>query len=367
MRGLTIMVKPVSSSCNMRCRYCFYENVAASRTEPSMGVMDTDTLEVLVRRAMHYADGPVSFAFQGGEPTLAGTQFYEKLIAFQKRYNSRNLPIQNAIQTNGYHLDDDLAALLAKERFLVGVSLDGTAQTHDLLRRDAQGRPTSGAVTATIAKLRRLHIDFNILCVVNRYVAERPKETFRALRQYGYIQYIPCLDPFDGTQSDYSLTEELYTQFLKKSFDLYAQEMENGRFVSIRNFDNYLAIIAGRQSENCAMGGRCARYYLIEANGNVYPCDFYVLDQWCMGNIRSDSFFRLEKSPVAAKFTADSLYVSPECRQCRWYSLCRGGCRREREPFTEGLPALNKWCRCYQQLFQYAYPRMKKLAGRLFH
>lgn len=366
MPDLTIMIKPVSSACNLRCRYCFYTDVAHNRAAYSLGRMTEDTLETLVRRAMRYADRQVSFVFQGGEPTLAGAAFYETLIRLQKEYNTRGLWIQNAIQTNGYALDEGLIELFAREHFLVGVSLDGDPQTHDLMRRDAAGNGTAAAVERTIRRLQDRGVEFNILCVVNRYVAQHPAETFRALRQYRFLQYIACLDPLDGAESDYSLTPDAYAAFLTESFDLYWRAWKEGNPVSIRNFDNYLSILAGKQPENCAMSGRCAQYYLVEADGSVYPCDFYVLDSWRMGNVNQSSFFQLEKSPVSERFRQEALQLAGDCRQCEWYGLCRGGCRRDREPFVQGQMAKNKWCGSYQALFRHAAPRMRQMAQALF-
>lgn len=366
MPPLTIMIKPVSSACNMRCRYCFYADVSSNREKASMGRMTQQTLENTVRRAMRYADGMVTFAFQGGEPTLAGVDFFREFVRLQKAYAKPGVRVMNSLQTNGYELSDEMIDFLAQEHFLVGVSYDGDAYTHDLMRPDAKGEPTSSRVEQTIARLQEKGVEFNILCVVNAHVARRPKEVFENLARFGYIQFISCLDPFDGTVSDYSLTAEDYTYFLKETFDLYYRAWARGKFVSVRNFDNYLGILAGQRPENCAMCGQCAQYYLLEADGGVYPCDFYVLDQWYMGNINDVSFFKLEKSPVSERFRQDSLHISPQCRQCKWYTLCRGGCRRDREPFENGLPVLNKWCACYRALFEYSLPRMQEMARGLF-
>ena len=365
MPNLTVLIKPVSSSCNMRCKYCFYADVSQKRQHTSLGKMSEETLDNLVRRAMRYAVGSVTFLFQGGEPTLAGLEFFQKLVYYQISYNSRKIAVHNAIQTNGYFLDDALLDFLAQEHFLVGVSFDGTPLIHDRMRITPAGQGTSAAIENTIQRLRQKDIEFNILCVVNRYVAQHPKECFQYLRQYNYIQYIACLDDFDGTVTDYSLTASDYTAFLKETFDLYYQAFCEGKFVSIRNFDNYLGILAGSEPENCAMCGRCAKYYLIEADGGVYPCDFYVLDEWKMGNINDSSFFKLSKSPVAAEFTEVSLHIDQACKKCQWYYLCRGGCRRDREPVIAGIPNLNKWCSCYQELFAYALPRMQEMVKKM--
>lgn len=361
MKNLSVLIKPVSSACNMRCKYCFYADVAAHREHASMGIMSDTTLDNLVRKAFASGADNITFAFQGGEPTLAGTEFFSKLISLQKKYNSRGAKVNNSIQTNGYNISDELLDLFARENFLVGISFDGTPEIHDLMRIDAAGGGTSSAVESTIKRMQERNIAFNILCVVNSNVARNSEKCFNYLKKYGYIQFIACIDGFDSPTAEYALNAEDYSSFLKKIFDLYYKEYKQGKYISIRNFDNYLGIIAGYQPENCAMCGRCALYYVIEADGSVYPCDFYVLDEWKMGNINDASFLKLSKSTVAAQFAAASLNISHECRDCKWYGLCRGGCRRDREPVTNCIPSLNKWCKCYKELFEYAYPRMMEM------
>ena len=148
MPALSIMVKPVSGACNMRCKYCFYTDVMENRETPCFPRMTLETLETLVRRAIRHADGPISFAFQGGEPTLAGLDFYRALVEFERRYNTRGLPIDNSLQTNGYALSDEMIEFFAREHFLLGVSLDGDALAHDLMRVDQGGNPTFPASAA---------------------------------------------------------------------------------------------------------------------------------------------------------------------------------------------------------------------------
>ena len=362
MPPLSIMIKPVSSACNMRCRYCFYADVSESRESYSLGRMSLQTLENTVRRAAACAEGSVSLAFQGGEPTLAGLDFYRALIALEKKYGSNGLKFQNAIQTNGYDISDELLRFLVGEHFLIGVSVDGTAAIHDALRPDAAGRGSFARVEDTVDRLERLGAEFNILTVVSGPVAREGRSCFEALSKYGYLQFIPCIDPFDGRPSDYSLSPEAYGAFLKTTFDAYYAAFCRGRPVSVRNFDNYLGILMGLPPENCGQCGRCGQYFLIEADGGVYPCDFYVLDNWRIGNINDSSFFSLAKSPVGEEFRALSLLRRAECESCEWYGLCRGGCRRDREPFENGLPGLNRWCESYKALFEYAFHRMREMA-----
>ena len=226
MRSLSIMIKPVSGACNMRCRYCFYADVMARREVTVYPKMSLETLECVVRRAFRYADGPIGFAFQGGEPTLIGLPFFEAFMRFVREYNTRRQPVRCAVQTNGYALSDEMIDFFAREQFLLGVSLDGTQQDHDRMRMDANGNPTYDVIHGTMRRLSKAGVEFNILCVVNAYVAQHPKEVFSALAPYRYIQFIPCLDDLEGNSAEYSLTPEDHLAFQKTTFDLYYAAMK---------------------------------------------------------------------------------------------------------------------------------------------
>lgn len=365
MPPLTIMIKPASGLCNLRCTYCFYADVTARRTTSFFGVMSLETLENLMRRAFAYADGHIGLAFQGGEPTLAGKDFFRRVLALEKKYNRRGLQVSNAIQTNGYTLDSEWMEIFREGRFLVGVSVDGTRELHDACRLDSSGGPTYDKVVEGLALLASSGIDYNILCVVNQSIASHPQEVFRNLQSHRFLQFIPCLDDFDGTRNQYSLDSHTYGQFLIDTFGLYEKAWQANRPVSVRNFDNWIGIMLGQPPENCAMAGRCGSYYLVEADGGVYPCDFYVLDPWRMGNINDVSFFRLEKSPVAQAFREASWELPDPCKQCPWFSLCRGGCKRDREPILSGQPSLNRLCDGHRMFFEACEPRMRALANGL--
>lgn len=365
MPPLSIMIKPVSGQCNMRCAYCFYRDVSAHRASAFHGVMDDATLEALVRRAFAYADGTLHFAFQGGEPTLAGLSFYEKLLALQRKYNARGVQVHNAIQTNGLLIDDAFAAFFAKHRFLVGLSMDGAQAVHDQLRPDAKGQGTYHQVLRAAKLLQKHQAECNILCVVTEQVARQPRETFEALAPFGYMQFVPCLDGFDQPADCYSLTPDRYGHFLLETFELYEHAFQGGKPISIRDFDNYLQMIAGYPPERCGMSGRCGASYVVEADGGVYPCDFYVVDDWRMGSIREESFFRIAQSPAGKAFMASSVPLHPQCGTCEWFWLCRGGCRREREPFVEGKPALRGLCEGYRVFFEGTIDRMRAMSRAL--
>lgn len=362
MPPITMMIKPVSGRCNMRCSYCFYADEQRNRAVPCYAAMSEQTLEHVVRKAFAYADGSVSFVFQGGEPTLAGTAFYRSLLRLEKTYNSRGLPVHHALQTNGYHMPDELMDVLLEGRFLLGVSVDGTQAIHDSRRLDAGGQGTYLRIMDNIARLKARGIPYNILCVVDNAIAAQPDACYRELRRHGYVQYIACLEPFG--QQNTVLQPELYGDFLLSTFRHYACDLEAGRYVSIRLFDNWLNMLCGRPPELCSMRGVCSIGFLIESNGDVFPCDFYALDEWRMGNVTESNFRRLIKGDAAQRFVAASQQADAACADCRWHPLCRGGCRREREPLTQGTPLTHfRLCRSYQRFFEQAYPMLERLAA----
>ena len=363
MPAVTIMIKPVSGLCDMRCRYCFYTDELQYRnaSEASNAVMSPELLETAVRRILRSAEGAAHFLFQGGEPTLAGTGFYETVIRFQQKYNAKGLRVTNAIQTNGLHLSDEMAAFLARENFLVGVSLDGTELTHDWNRKDPEGNGTWARIVKNMEKLRLAGAEYNILCVVSSAVAKAPKQVFDALSPHRYLQFIPCMNPMDGSVPEDALTAADYGSFLCTLFDCYEQAWKNGAPVSVRTFDNWIRILQGGMPENCGMTGHCGNSLMMERDGSLYPCDFYGTDEWYLGNIREHSLLQVLQSEKELSFFEASLPVPDACRSCEWYSLCRNGCMRERS----GDGGINRWCEAHRVFFSYAYERMRKMAQAL--
>jgi len=361
MPPVHVMIKPVSGACNMQCRYCFYCDEMSNRTQKVLPPMTPETLEAVVRRTLIYADDSVTFAFQGGEPTLAGLPFYEKLIDFVKRYNGRGLPVHYALQTNGYELSDEMISFFKANGFLLGVSMDGTETIHNALRPDRKGGPTWQRVQDTLARLQKAGVAYNVLCVVNAEVAAHAEEVYRALAPHGFIQFIPCLDGLDGEKQAHSLREESYLSFLKTTFDLYEKDFRSGRPVSIRQFDNWIQMLLGMPPESCSMKGVCSLQFIVESDGSVYPCDFYALDEWKLGSLTETPLRRMVNSETAKRFVEGSLPVPDACRVCEWNAMCRNGCRRERDPQT----GLNRWCGVMKAFWTYAGERMKALAQHI--
>lgn len=333
----------------------------------SYGIMAAETLEILVRNSLEYADNSCTFAFQGGEPTLAGLNFFKQLVLLVKKFNTRNIEINYALQTNGLAIDNEWASFLAANKFLVGLSLDGPKDIHDAARFEANGKGTFTRVMNTAAILNRYHVEYNILCVVNSYTARHINQVYRFFKKnnFNYLQFIPCLDPLDENpgEYEYSLTPERYTYFLKRLFDEWYIDMLQGKKISIRYFDNLVGVLMGYPPESCGMSGVCTTYFVIEADGSVYPCDFYVLDGWRLGNIYETGFDGLKNAEASVRFIEGSRYTDPNCRACKWLNICRGGCRRNREPFQAGKPVLNYYCPAYKEFFDYAGERLVKLAN----
>ncbi len=325
--------------------------------------MNLELLELIVKKALDFADGECNFAFQGGEPTLAGLDFYKKLVEFEKKYNIKKVKINNAIQTNGILIDGNWAEFLASNNFLVGLSLDGTKDINDDLRQDVQDRGTFSRIMNAAELFNRYKVEYNILFVVSSSVARHVRSiySFFSKKNFRYLQFIPCIEPLNEKPGGYnfSLTPDMFAIFLKTLFDLWYEDIRKGNYISIRYFDNLIDILAGQQPEICGMSGNCSCQIIVESNGGVYPCDFYVIDEWYLGNIKDKGFEELKYCENGKRFVEASKPIDPECLECKWMNLCKGGCRRYREPFTEGLPQLNYYCQSYKEFFEYAAPRLQ--------
>lgn len=349
----------------MRCRYCFYADETQKRETESYGKMTQETMECLIRKALEASGEACGFTFQGGEPTLAGLDFFRLFVKTVRQMNQGRRKIQYNLQTNGYSLEEGWYPFLKENDFLVGISLDGSRNIHDRWRVDAQGRGTYEKVCGTIGKLKEYEIPFNILTVVTGTSARHAAEIYRYFKEQGleYQQYIECLDPLDEEpgRCEYSLTPEKYEYFLKSLFDCWYRDMKQGRYVYNRYFMNLWNILRGGRPESCNMRGSCGLQWVIEADGSVYPCDFYVLDEWKLGNIRENSWEEIDNRRKELRFVETSRVIPDECEKCGWFYLCRNGCRRNCTDTPEGNRGRNYYCQAYRGFFEYAVPRLQEL------
>lgn len=364
MKNLNLLIKPASSSCNLRCRYCFYYDVADNREVKNYGIMNDDTLENMVKKVFDDVEYSANFAFQGGEPTMAGIEFFEKFHKFVEKYNTKKIIVNFSLQTNGTLLNKKWLELFKKHNYLIGLSLDGNKEMHDTFRIDAKGEGTFSRVLKAAKMMKKAEVEFNILCVVNKLIAQNGKLVYNFFRNNGfrYYQFIPCLDSLScSEEKDYTLTAEDYGKFLDETFNLWYEDMMSGKRISVRHFDNYTKILLGEEPEACDMVGHCNMNAVLESDGSMYPCDFYVLDEFKVGNINESSFEELFKSEAEMRFLRTSLAVDEKCKVCRYFKICRGGCRRHKELTAEGNYE-NRFCESYKYFFEKNIDKMVKVA-----
>lgn len=369
MPPVCVLIKPASSACNMKCKYCFYKDVAANRKNAFEGMLSIKMTEKVISKAMDFAYGTCSFMFQGGEPTLAGLDYFREVVRIEKHYKKSGVKIQNSIQTNGYAIDDEWAAFFHENNFLVGLSLDGPADLHNINRYDTFEEPTFNKVMHTAKLFDKYKVDYNILCVITKKSASSAEKIYNFFKKnnFNYLQFIPCLEPMNKNRDSdmFCLSAKEYEDFLIRIFNLWYKDFISGRYVSIRNIDNYISIMIGNNPEACNMNGKCSIQFVVEGNGNVYPCDFYVLDELCMGNIETSSFEDMLRSDAAKDFIMGSLNVPEECRDCKYYCLCRNGCKRDRLHISNNY-GINYYCTSFKGFFEKCGSQIETVARIIF-
>ncbi len=352
MPPLSVMIKPASSLCNMRCRYCFYHDVSDIRKVKNFGMMKESTAENLIKKSLEFANGEsVAFAFQGGEPLLAGLDYFKKFVLKVNILNTNNSRIFYGLQTNGTLINKEWAKFFADNKFLVGLSLDGD-YTANRFRTDSNGNNMYEKIISASDILKEYSVDFNILTVLTGYCAENIDSIYKNLTSNGfkYLQFIPCLRPFGNTSdSEMYLTVRQYAKFLIHGFNSYVKDYIRNDYTSVRYFDNLVQMYLGNSPEQCGMCGHCMHQFVAEGNGNIYPCDFYCTDEWLLGNINDSDFDTLAHSQNAERFLHESLEVDKECKQCKYYGLCRGGgCKR--------MKSDRDYCEAYKAFFKSCLP-----------
>ena len=362
----SLLIKPVSAVCNIDCSYCFYLDRDADPYKALPGRrMTIETLERLVDTYLFYSYPNSSFAFQGGEPTLAGLPFFQKLGELQKRYGRNGQAVSNSIQINGLLIDDAWCSLFNEYRWLIGISMDGPEEMHDRYRMNRQGGGTWRAVRNAIECLRKNHVAFNVLCVLSRTNVEKPRALYRFFRslEIKHIQYIPLAE-FDGhgQPMPFSITPEEYGRFLCETFDLWWPDR---RRVHIRYFENIAESLAGQRPGTCTLHETCDSYVVVEYNGDIYPCDFFVEQDWKLGNVNLDSWAEIARRQQRLQFAANKTVPHPDCQVCEYQSICHGGCPKYRHDRNRKFTDLDYFCRAYKMIFAKSVGPLKKELSRL--
>lgn len=357
----SLLIKPASALCNLDCSYCFYlDRELDPYKEAASRRMSNETLRRMVESFVFYSYPHSVFAFQGGEPTLAGLPFFEKLVEYQKRYGRSGQTVSNALQTNGILLDDAWCRFLRQGCWLVGVSLDGTEEMHDAYRRNRGGEGTWRKVIRGIERMAKHRVDFNILCVLSEANVERPLELYQFFRSLGieYLQFIPLAEFTPaGKRQPYTITPEQYGRFLVEIFDLWWPERKQ---VRIRFFDNLAEALAGYAPGNCTMHEQCDSYAVVEYNGDVYPCDFFVEPRWKLGNLHESTWSQIARSEKRVRFAHGKALPHPRCLPCEYRPLCHFGCPSFREK-QRGNPAdLDYFCETYKMVYAHCLPALRE-------
>lgn len=352
MPPLSMMIKPASSLCNLSCEYCFYRDVSEHREHLGFGMMDKNTAYTLIKKSLEFANGEsAAFAFQGGEPTLAGLDYFKFFVDTVNELNTKNSRVFYSIQTNGTTINGEWADFFAQNHFLVGLSLDGD---HDgnKFRKKPSGENSYYKITSAAQILTKHNVDFNILTVLTGYCAENGERIYKYFRSKGfrYLQFIPCLRPFGSQeQSELYMTSEKYADFLIKVFNLYVKDYVRHQYVSVRQFDNWVRSYLRQPTEQCGIMGHCTHQFVSEANGNIYPCDFYCTDKYLLGNINVTDLSEMVNSKIAKDFIRESLIVPERCKKCNVYPVCRaGGCKRTQ--------LSEDYCNAYKRFFNACLP-----------
>ena len=331
-RRFHVMAKPAGSTCNLDCKYCFYLSKETLPNGPATGQMSDETLELFVQQYIQGVTGPeVVFSWQGGEPTLRGIDFFRRVVALQKKYAKPDQRIENDLQTNGVLLDEEWAAFLKENRFLVGLSIDGPRDLHDKYRVNKGGAPTFDKVMAAANLLRKHGIRFNTLTCVHRFNGSRPLDVYRFLRREldsTYIQFIPIVEPKDfetaapqareqsrlpivgspearpdhpnSVVTDWSVDPEQYGYFLSRVFDEWRRK-DLGK-VLVSHFETLVAQHLGLPSQMCIYSEFCGKNVAIEHDGSLYACDHYVYPEYRLGTLREKPLDQMVFSPTQVKF-----------------------------------------------------------------
>lgn len=380
-----VMTKPIGPICNLDCKYCFYLEKENLYPNTKHWAMEPELLERYI--SQYIAAQPtetVTFAWQGGEPTLLGVDFFRTIVNLQEKY-ADGKAIHNSLQTNATLLNDEWGEFLARHRFLVGVSIDGPRELHDFYRVDKGNAPTFDRVMRGIAKLRQHQVDFNTLTVVNRRNSEHPLEVYRFLKEIGsgFMQFIPIVErkaaapgpdglvliqpSYEGSAevTEWSVEPRAYGEFLVRIFDEWVRH-DVGRYY-VQHFDVALESWLGMEASLCVFRRTCGAALALEHTGDLYSCDHFVYPENRLGNLAETALKEMVASAQQKKFGQDKLDTLPRyCRECTVRFACNGECPKHRFIRTpEGEAGLNYLCAGYKHFFNHIDPYMRFMAAEL--
>lgn len=370
-RQFAIMLKPVSNRCNLDCTYCYYLRNTKPQKTMSSAVLERSIKEIV---SIHGIKAPIEFAWHGGEPLLAGLEFFKAAVKFEKEFCSGRT-ILNTLQTNGVLLDDEFCAFFAENKFLIGISLDGPASLHNFYRKDKCGNDSFEHTMRGLALLKKHGVDYNLLATIHARTAKHPKEVYGFLREHAdYMQFLPVVECLASTSESgeglrLAVPQGMNAPFFKRKTAPFTVEAEDfGNFL-ITVFDEWMEKDCGKKFVNLfeaaigGMGGRpcgicsgeavCGHSMTIEATGDVYACDRYVYSQYRLGNIQSTPLLQMAENNK--EFGLYKFHSLPEeCLSCRYLKLCFAGCPKDRI-----RDAKSYLCQGYKAFFQHLSAKIR--------
>jgi len=365
----SLLIKPAGPDCNLACVYCFYRGKAELFEERPVHRMSDEVLEEMVKQVMTDGEGSVSFGWQGGEPTLMGLDFFKKVVELQQQHGRDGQSVGNGLQTNGWVIDEEWCEFLRQYNFLVGLSLDGPAHVHDHYRVTRNGKPTWEHTVAVGKLMLERNVAANALIVANDYSWQYGREIYDFHRELGFefMQFIPCVEAHidDPEQAaPFSVSGEQFGRMLCDVFDRWREDFVDGwPTISIRFFDSLFHLYVGLPPTECTLMKEFGSYVVVEHNGDVFSCDFFVEPTWRLGNVMEEKLVDLLNSPRQNRFGAIKAALPEACRECRWVDLCLGGCTKDRTR-AKCDRGLSHFCEGYKLFFEHTDAFMRELAEK---
>ena len=383
--AFSTMAKPIGSICNLNCDYCYY--IDKQRFYGRKQMMSETLLETYIKEYILTNEIPeVTFVWHGGEPLMAGLNFYKKAIEFQKKYNTESKKIVNTLQTNGTLINEEWCKFFKKNNFLIGVSIDGPEDIHNAYRKNKIGINSFERVMRGINLLKRYNVDFNTLTVVNNLSEGRGAEIYQFLKSIGsqFQQYLPCVDYLSqdekfedrsvivspvavetqGVLAPWSVSALGYGRFLIDIFDVWVRRDVGTTFVQL--FDMTLCAWCGMEPAVCAYKESCGDVLAIEHNGDIYSCDHFVFPENKLGNINEQKIVEMLRSKQQVKFGLNKRNtLSRECLRCEYYFACRGECPKHRHIETADGDKKFTLCDGIKMYYKHTEPYMKFMKEQL--
>jgi len=367
MQPFTLLIKPSGSDCNIDCAYCFYKDRAPQFGKGRQRMSD-EVLEKLIKDYMQLGFSVVGFAWQGGEPTLMGVDFFNRAVELQKKYGSNGQEVSNTLQTNGVLLDDNWCRFLHENKFLLGISIDGPKEFHDKYRVDHSGSGTFERVMRGIKNCQKHKVEFSALVLLNNKNMGHPEVLFDFLieNELTYLQFIPCVErePQTGNIADFSITPKQYGDFLCRLFDIWYEY--GPEKLNIRDFDSLVTYYVMGKHTICTYSKQCAGFVVIEHTGEAFCCEFFVEPKWRLGNILETPLEKLAASSIKRAFSRNKQNLCNKCLLCSHLDICRGGCMKDRARLNaEDSGRESYFCEAYKQFFDYTIPRFMQIAAAI--